>query len=83
MALNKATLSTAILNAINAAFDAAKIPENDGPTIRQNFANSISDAMDAYVKTATITFAPGEIAVAGTATNQANPAPIVKNGGIS
>lgn len=83
MALNKTTLATAIKAGIDAAFTAAANSETTPESVRQNYANAIADAFDTYVKTATITLAPGTIQVQGSPSAQANVAPLIINGGIS
>lgn len=83
MPLNKTALSASILNALNAAFDAAKNPDNDGEAIRQQYCNAIADAFDNYVKGATITLPPASIQVQGTAVSQQNVVQLTINDAIN
>jgi hypothetical protein len=83
MALNKTALSASILNALNAAFDAAKNPDNDGAEIREQYCNAIADAFDDYVKSATITLPTASIQVQGTAVSQQNVVPLAINDAIN
>ena len=72
MALDKTTLK----NSLKAMFESR--PEDD-----ETAAGMLADAIEAYVKGAevTVTALTGEVAVQGTATAQANVAPLTFKGG--
>lgn len=79
MPLNKTQLQTDILALLNNSYSETE----NGAQVRIDFANSLGDLIDAYVKSARITVPSGVVLVSGTATNQSNPAPIVLNNVIS
>jgi len=64
MALNKATLKSDIYNKVKAI----DLQKSD---VADKIAEAIADAVDTYIKTATITVAPGiQVATAGSAAAQ-------------
>ena len=77
--LNKAQLQTDILALLNASYSETE----NGAQVRQDFANSLGDLIDAYVKSARITIPSGAVIVTGTASTQNNPSAIVLNSVIT
>lgn len=80
MSLNKTTLKTAMLAAINQAYISSQDPENSNAEIRSQYAEDVADAIDAYVRSIQITIQPGVVQVTGSASAQTNPAPIILEG---
>jgi hypothetical protein len=67
MALNKSTLETAI----KAAFQTEQTEEGDANTSLDNIASKLATAIDAFVRTATVTVAAGiPVSTAGSAAAQ-------------
>ncbi len=81
--MNKVALTNAIKAAMDQAMTSSENSGADSDAIRTQFAQSLSDAMEDFVKTASITINPGLIQVTGTAAAQSNPAPIVIANGLS
>jgi hypothetical protein len=77
MAMIKTTLAQAIKNAMDVAYTASQDSESNSVQIRNDFANALTDAFDAYIKTMQITVGPGIINVTGTAVAQSNALPVV------
>lgn len=83
MALNKAQLANQIKDILDNIYTADIQEDADPDDIRQQYATALADVIDQYVKSATVTFAPGTIMVTGSATAQANSAPLVIENTIS
>jgi hypothetical protein len=77
MALIPSTLSAAILAVMDTALAQSQAPEPDNAAIRQQVADGLANAVDAYIKTAQINIATGIIQVQGSATAQSNLSPLV------
>lgn len=71
------SLKNAIKSAFDVAMTASQDPEADPETIRDEYADSMAIAIDAYAKTLTLTIAPGLIQVEGSAVAQSNTTPLV------
>lgn len=83
MALNPAAFKSSLKSALKKA---ASSNSADGVTLdkaMENLADAIAAEVDKYIKTMTITLAPGVVMVQGSPTSQTNVAPIVVNGGVS
>lgn len=83
MALNLAAFKSSLKSALK---EAASGNSADGVTLDDamgSLADAIASEVDAYVKTMTITLAPGVVMVQGSPTSQTNVAPIVVDGGVS
>jgi len=82
MALNLSSFKSSLKSAL---IDAANKNNKDNVTVdtaMTNLANAIAGQVDAYIKTAevTVTALTGEVSVQGSATAQANVAPITLTG---
>lgn len=72
MALNATTLKAQILVLLNDSFAKTEDPE----AALDDFADQLSNQITNHIKTLTVTFPPGTVNVAGSATNQTNALPV-------
>lgn len=83
MALNKQTLATQ-LKAIFDGVSPEANGETDPETLRQKVANEMADAIDAFVKSSTVTVASGiPVSTTGTASAQTGQTTNTGSGTIS
>jgi hypothetical protein len=77
------TLATdALKTAIKSAYQNPTVRNNDPEASIDKLAELLADAMEAFVKSGTVTVTAdiGGIVVAGSATTQNNPAPVIIEG---
>jgi hypothetical protein len=77
LSLGKEALKIAIKNAMDAAMTASQNKDADSDLIRTQFATSLADAMEDFVKTIQITIGSSQINVTGSSGPSTNPLPII------